>query len=204
MRVKIKICGVTNIGDALLAESLGADFIGLVFADGSPRCVSETAAKEIAGALTTAKAVGVFVQHSRDETERIAEECGLWGVQHYTYFPEGFWGPHYIYALRLGAPDQPQDFSSLNCDYMLIDSYDEKQHGGTGKTFDWAELPAAIPRARVFLAGGLGPHNICAAARENTFSLDLSSSVEARPGKKDPAKLKKLFTNLKNCEGEGQ
>lgn len=201
MRPKVKICGITNLGDALLAESLGADFIGFVFAEKSPRRVTETAAKEISAALTTARAVGVFVEHSRDETERIAEECGLWGVQHYSYFPEGFWGPHYIYALRLGAPAMPQDFSSLKCDYMLIDSYDEKQHGGTGKTFDWSELPSGISRARVFLAGGLGPHNICAAAREKTFSLDLSSSVEARPGKKDPAKLKQVFTNLNNCEG---
>ncbi len=203
---KIKICGVTNAEDALLAERLGADFIGIIFAQKSPRAVEIAAAKNIAAALKTAKTIGVFVEQTHKETAEIAAACGLWGVQHYTYFSQGFADAQYIYAMRLGAPESaavPQDFSlnfSLTgADYVLIDSYDEKQHGGTGKVFDWAEIPSALPRARLFLAGGLNADNIGAAAGENVFALDLSSGVEARPGHKDPEKLKQLFINFKDA-----
>lgn len=194
---KIKICGITTIEDALLAEKLGADFLGFIFAKTSPRYISPQKAKNIISHLTTAKPVGVFVDDNHAATEDIAEYCGLWGIQHYQYFSEPFQNQAYIYAVRMGAPETPENFSSLHCDYLLIDSYDEKIHGGTGKTFDWSKIP--LDRARVFLAGGLGPDNICAAARENVFSLDLSSSVEAQPGKKDPDALHMLFTNLKNA-----
>lgn len=197
MTAKVKICGITNIEDATLAENLGADFIGLIFAKKSPRYVSPEQAKKIVSALSSAKAVGVFVEQDHQETENTAENCGLWGIQHYSYFDTPFQNHAYIYAIRMGAPDAPKDFTFQNYDYLLIDSYDEKIHGGTGKTFDWSKIP--LDRDRVFLAGGLGPENICAAARENVFSLDLSSSVEAHPGKKDPEKLKSLFDNLKNA-----
>jgi len=202
---KIKICGVTNIEDALLAEHLGADFIGIIFAQKSPRAVGIAAAKNIAAALKTAKTIGVFVEQTHKGTAEIAATCGLWGVQHYTYFPQGFTDAQYIYAMRLGAPETaavPQDFSLTGADYVLIDSYDEKQHGGTGKTFNWADIPSALPRARLFLAGGLNANNIGAAAGENVFALDLSSGVEARPGHKDPEKLKQLFINFKDATAQ--
>lgn len=198
MKPKIKICGITNIEDALLAESLGADFIGLIFASQSPRCVDTQTALNITKELTSAKPVGVFVEHSFEETHRIAEQIGLWGIQHYSYFEDVFEGFKYIFASRLGAPDTPTDFSSLSNDYLLLDTYDKTKHGGTGQTFDWSRIPKSVDKSRLVLAGGLAPENICAAARENSFALDLSSSVEAHPGKKDPQKLKQLFDNLRD------
>ncbi|HRJ13293.1 MAG TPA: phosphoribosylanthranilate isomerase, partial [Alphaproteobacteria bacterium] len=125
---------------------------------------------------------------------------------HYSYFPQKFDGFNYIYAVRMGGPpasagagSAPKDLSSLTADYLLLDSYDENQHGGTGKTFDWSQL-AKLDTRRTFLAGGLGPLNICAAARISPYALDLSSSVEISPGIKDPNKLQQLFENLRDCD----
>lgn len=198
MKPKIKICGITNIEDAMLAESLGADFIGLIFAHQSPRHLSILQAIEISRKLTTARPVGVFVEQTYEGTLEIADAVKLWGIQHYSYFPQSFVNYTYIYASRLGAPDTPEDFASLNFDYLLLDSYEKNKHGGTGHSFDWSQIPE-LDRARIILAGGLGSHNICAAARENVFALDLSSSVEAHPGKKSPKKLKTLFSTLQSC-----
>jgi len=196
---KIKICGITNSRDALLAESLGADYIGMIFARQSPRNVTVELADAIAQKLTTAKPVGVFVEQDYIKTLEIAQKVGLWGIQHYSYYPQKFPDFQYIYAVRMGAPDAPKDLSSLQADYLLLDSYVENQHGGTGKTFDWAEL-AQLDRSRAFLAGGLGPLNICAAAQTFPYALDLSSSVETAPGIKDANKLQQLFENLRDCD----
>lgn len=204
MTPKVKICGLIDPQDARLAEALGADYIGLVFEKSSRVYVDIDQAKKITAVLDRAKPVGVMVDQSYEESIEIAEKAGLWGIQHYTYFDQGFRtaGFAYIYAARLGAPNTPENFSSLKYDYLLLDSYDKKKYGGTGKTFDWGTIPN-VDRARLFLAGGLGPDNICAAAREKTFALDLSSSVEAEPKdgvyRKDPEKLKKLFSNFQAC-----
>mgnify|MGYP006424874121 CR=1 FL=1 len=205
---RIKICGNTRVGDALLAERLGADFIGLIFARQSPRHVSVDRAHAIAASLSRARPVGVFVDQDYEETLEIAEKCGLWGIQHYRNFPEGFRDFTYILGLRMGEPGMddpnwPDDWASLACDYLLIDTYDKKAHGGTGKTFDWDRIPA-MARDRTFLAGGLGPHNICAAAKQGVYALDLSSSVETSPGIKDPDQLEILFSTFQICDDMDQ
>ncbi len=196
---KVKICGITTARDALLAEQMGADYIGLIFARQSLRCVTIDKARAIIAQLKTAKPVGVFVEQDYNKTLEIARAVSLWGIQHYSYFPQKFDGFNYIYAVRMGAPNAPKDLSSLSADYLLLDSYDENQHGGTGKTFDWSQL-AELDKRRTFLAGGLGPLNICAAARISPYALDLSSSVEISPGIKDPNKLQQLFENLRDCD----
>jgi phosphoribosylanthranilate isomerase len=192
MRTKIKICGITRPQDAMLAEQLGADYLGFIFAPSSPRYIAPMDARAITAQLTRAVPVGVFVDTSVDETLAIAHAAGLKAIQHYQYHPGAFRDYSYICAMRMGAPDMPADWSLSAADYVLVDSYDAHSHGGTGKTFDWSAL-AGQPMARLFLAGGIGAHNLGAALRLSPFAVDLSSAVESAPGQKHPLKLQQLF-----------
>ncbi len=195
MRPKIKICGITRVEDALLAESLGADYIGLVFAAGSPRCVSPDLARSITSRLKSAQAVGVFVGQDFEESCSIAAASCLSGIQHYTLFshkPEPYF---YLHALPVRGGIDKSLFDNPVPDYFLLDTYAEKQHGGTGKTFDWSLIPVA-GRDRLFIAGGIGAHNIAAAMMLRPYAIDLSSGVEESPGIKDQNKLKHFFAEI--------
>ncbi|MDA8427594.1 MAG: phosphoribosylanthranilate isomerase [Treponema sp.] len=215
MRLKVKICGLTNFEDAALALRLGADEIGFVFAP-SPRLVLPDQAAAIAarlraeGRLEGRSVVGVFVNERPEAMARIAALVGLDAVQvHGDESPEdcaAFGFPWYR-ALRIGTEEEARTRCALpwGCPRLLVDAAVRGAYGGTGLRLLPAAARAAAETTRragreFFLAGGLGPDNaaelVAALAPDG---IDLSSGVEERPGKKSPAKLELLFAELERA-----
>jgi phosphoribosylanthranilate isomerase len=194
----VKICGITRLSDALLAESLGADYLGFIFHPESPRYITPEAAAAIVKQLKQAKAIGVFVNHSPMEVINIAKQTGVVGVQVYQQYSEQL--PKdllRIQALRIREPQDLAPISSNLADYYLLDKYHDKAYGGTGETFDWHLLPE--DKSRLFIAGGINPNNVRAACELKPYGIDVSSGVESAPGQKDLLKLKQLFQEIHSC-----
>lgn len=203
MPKKIKVCGITNLKDALAAEKAGADIIGFVFAK-SPRRVKLAAAKRICRALklSTMKA-GVFVNERIERVNALAKDLKLNMVQlsgdETASYVKGLKGVKIIKVIHVkkGRNLKSQVKKYGNRVYAFIfDTYDGRLRGGTGRIFDW-DLVRKI-KAPFFLAGGLNPGNVRAAVKDiRPFGVDVSSGVEARPGKKDLKKLKDFFKAIK-------
>lgn len=195
--MKVKICGITNIEDALLAEQLGADAIGFIFYKASKRYISPEVAELISNNLSafTLK-VGVFVNETEDEINRIAKAAKLNLIQlHGDEMPE--------LAPRLLLPSiksfrikEDFDFSLLEkypSANFLLDTFSQNEFGGTGKTFDWNIIPLPI-RSRIIIAGGVSEKNVEEIfTKINPYAVDVSSSLEISPGKKDHDKMKSFF-----------
>jgi phosphoribosylanthranilate isomerase len=214
----IKICGITNLDDALTAAEAGADALGFVFYEGSPRKVDiETARAIVAELPKRVEKVGVFVNAIEDQICRTVDRAGLTAVQMHgdnedprvadllvsqrpqlkilagismrRPNPEGWammWSPDVVHA-------------------FLLDSGTSSKPGGTGQAFDWtASAPSTdvIKRlGKVIVAGGLRPSNVCDALGVlQPFGVDVSSGVEARPGKKDPDKVRAFVEAVRRAE----
>ncbi|MFA5929197.1 MAG: phosphoribosylanthranilate isomerase [Candidatus Margulisiibacteriota bacterium] len=201
---KIKICGITNIEDALLAASLGANALGFIFAK-SPRQVSVNSVQEISAKLPPfLSKIGIFVNESVDQVNETVKQCGLNAVQlHGTETPEHCRQVHapVIKAFHLKKPEDLEQIKQYeDCvSAFLFDSSTENQPGGTGTTFDWkllAELNTAKP---VIIAGGMSIENIPLLMEHlSPYAVDVNSGIESSPGKKDPEKMRQLFLLLKN------
>ena len=201
--VKVKVCGITRVADALLASDLGASAVGFVFWPRSPRYLPPPEARGIAARLPGDVApVGVFVDPSAEEVRQVVEEVGLAAVQLHGDEPPAFCRdlPYRVIkavgvdgtdATRAAADAVPAEAT------VLLDARDAERRGGTGRTVDW-EIAAGIAAARrVFLAGGLGAANVGAAIRTvRPYGLDVSSGVESGPGRKDPARLRAFFDEV--------
>ena len=198
--VRIKICGITNLEDALLAAELGADALGFIFYAKSPRKVAPETAREIIAQLPPfVAAVGVFVDEAAAVVQELAARVGLdWVQLHGQESPE--------YCRNLGRKVikgfRIQDEDSLRrlADYqgaaqaLLLDTYKKGQVGGTGEIFDWHLARKAKKYGRIILAGGLTSENVAQAiATAGPAAVDAASGTEAAPGKKDPAKLRAFF-----------
>ncbi|MCL6741234.1 bifunctional indole-3-glycerol-phosphate synthase TrpC/phosphoribosylanthranilate isomerase TrpF [Sphingomonas sp. RB56-2] len=197
----VKICGLTRSADVAAAAAAGATHAGFVFVDGSPRRVGE----EAAGLAAIARErgvlpVGVFGDVTAAEIVRIASEHALRAVQLH--------GRHDLKQLRKGfaanceiwavsGVDDVVEPTPTGADRTLFDTRLAGRAGGTGKAFDWDLIAAHPDLPNGFLAGGIGPANARAAQRVGTYGVDLCSSVEATPGRKDPAKLRALFEELR-------
>jgi phosphoribosylanthranilate isomerase len=197
--MKIKICGITRLEDALLAEQAGADFLGFIFHPASPRYIEPNKAKAIINKLSRAKAIGVFVDAHPKKIEEIAGECQLSGVQVYAQICHEL--PKHllkIQALRIKAKSDCEMMHSISgADFYLLDKYHDKHYGGTGEVFDWALLPNK--RDKIFLAGGICHDNIKEASALKPYAIDICSGVEQAPGIKDPDKLKQIFREIHLC-----
>ncbi len=202
--MRVKICGITNIEDALLACELGADAIGLIFYENSPRCVNiEQAAAIVAPLPEQIAKIGVFVKTPPDEIRRHIERVGLTAVQFhgdYAFDTIAQFPPEMVIAVaRVGADFQAHTLEQWRevAAAVLLDTQKRGLYGGTGETFDWQAAIEAKTYAKIILAGGLTPDNIAlAAASVAPYALDISSGVEASPGKKDHATLRRLFEQL--------
>ncbi|MCE5315451.1 MAG: phosphoribosylanthranilate isomerase [Armatimonadota bacterium] len=201
-----KICGVTNIDDALAAVDLGADYIGFVFAE-SPRRVDTRTAGEVIRALGgRVKTVGVFVDES-DDVLRMMDECGFDYAQLHGNQSEDFAGK--IGGERVIRVARVSDESSVDvlptyteAAYYLLDTYKKGQAGGTGEVFNWTLAVRAKSLGKpVFLSGGLTPQNIIDAINTvKPYAVDISSGVEMCPGKKDHHKIKELIDNVRAAD----
>ncbi len=200
--MKVKICGITNIEDALLCESHGADALGFIFYRESKRYISPQSASEIISRLSpfTLK-VGVFVNESIEIVNNITEKIKLNAVQLHgdesAEHAEELFAP-VIKSFRI---NNGFDFTVLNefknVSYLL-DTYSKAGYGGTGKIFNWDLIPEHL-RTRVILAGGINLDNIEFIYKKiNPAAVDLSSSLEVKPGIKDGEKVKIFFNKLSN------
>lgn len=204
---RVKICGITNWADARLAVDAGADALGFNFYRPSPRYIEAEAAGRILRRLPrSVVAVGVFVDEPVDAVRRIAGAAGLLVVQlHGRERPSRV---RQVAALRpavkvIKAFRVRRGFSAARlASYpeaaaFLLDGFRSGVLGGTGARFDWAVARRAKRYGRIVLAGGLRAENVAEAVeRVHPFAIDVSSGVEARPGKKDPAKLQALMREV--------
>jgi phosphoribosylanthranilate isomerase len=203
MSVKVKICGITNVADGLAAAEAGADMIGLMFYDRSPRHVSFEQAAEISHALSPfIVKVGVFVNPDEDTVMRAIGDCGVTLLQfHGEETPEFCtqFGVMSMKAFRIRDADSLLALPNYATDAFLLDAYSPDAHGGTGAKFNWDLAITAKQQGRpIFLAGGLTPENVGAAVQQvQPFGVDVSSGVETAPGKKDAAKVRAFIQAAK-------
>lgn len=195
--MKIKICGITSLDDAILCESEGAAMIGFIFYEKSKRFVTiETAgaiAKHLSGSLLK---VGVFVDEQHETVNDISSRVGLDLVQLHGNETPGYVDKIKLPVIKAFRIDNNFSWSVLdqynNCQ-LLLDSYSANEMGGTGKSFDWKNIPDQY-KNKIILSGGISIHNIETLIREiNPAAIDLSSSLELSPGKKDHMKVKEFF-----------
>ena len=198
---RVKICGVTDTIDAAVAGGLGAAAIGLVFWASSPRCIDKERARQIVASLPPfVSSVGVFVNQV-DLARELASELRLSAVQ--------FHGDESIDDCRnVGVPVikaiPVRDRSAVSAAMaypdevtVLLDAHDPVRRGGTGTAIDWTLAAEIARQRRVILSGGLNPENVARAVEAvRPWAIDVSSGVEASPGKKDSAKLRALFDAL--------
>lgn len=197
--LKIKICGITSEEDAQVAIAAGADALGFVLYKSSPRVVHpEVVRRIIAGLPPFVLPVGVFVNEDAGTVRDLMDECGLALAQLHGDEPASYCqtlGRPALKALRLkdrGTFLALAEYQGrANVRGFVIDAFSERAYGGTGQTVDWTLAAEAARSAPILLAGGLTPANVAEAIRQvGPYGVDVSSGVEARPGKKDPAKVK--------------
>ena len=199
---RIKVCGITRRDDALLAADLGASAVGFVFWPPSPRYVEPVHAAAIARELPADVApVGVFVDSPVDDVRRIAAEVGLSAVQLHGDEPptlcDGL--PYRVLKAVAVAGEATLDAADRVPARItvLLDARDPIRKGGTGRTVDWRVAAAVAARRRIFLAGGLCPENVGTALRTvRPYGIDVSSGIEARPGRKDAGRLRDFFEEV--------
>jgi len=202
MAVKVKICGMTNVEDALIAVEAGADALGFVFWKGSARHVEPATVRAITRELPPfVSPVGVFVDETVREMERLIAECGLAYVQlHGQESPElcAHFGERAIKVIRVKDVQSLQGLDRYHVRAFLLDAYADGRPGGTGRSFDWALADSVRGLARVIIAGGLTPENVAEAIRQaQPWGVDVSSGVERVPGKKDPDKVHRFIAAAK-------
>lgn len=196
--VKVKICGITNLEDALTAVEAGADALGFVFCAASPRHVFPEQATEIIRNLPPfVQTVGLFVNEDGGTVNAIADQCGLDVVQlHGEETPEycGSIRRRVIKAFRVKDMTTLDVLPQYHVAGYLLDTWSPAAHGGTGKTFNWDIAAEAVQRGRrIVLAGGLTPENIAESIRQvRPYGVDVSSGVESAPGRKDAAKIRRF------------
>jgi phosphoribosylanthranilate isomerase len=198
--VRIKICGITNLEDALLAADLGADALGFIFYPKSPRYVAPDAARKIIAHLPPfVVSVGVFVDEPAAVVQDLAAQVGLDWVQAHGQEPPGYCrslGRRVIKAFRMKDASSLTDLEPYRgaVQAFLLDTYKKGQVGGTGETFDWQLAQEAKKYGQIILAGGLTPENVAQAIKvAQPEAVDTASGTEAAPGKKDPEKLRAFF-----------
>ncbi len=207
---EIKICGMTNIEDAVHASECGAHALGFVFFPGSPRCVTPEMAREIIKALPPEIAtVGVFVNRDFREVRWIADFCGLDLLQFHGDEPPDYCR-HFPPSMLIKAlsPAMEADEEKLRLypvKAILADARDGKQYGGTGKTTDWALAKKIASVLPLVLAGGLKEENIVEAIETvSPDAVDVNSGVEIFPGKKDPEKVKRVIGLVRSIDRQGK
>jgi len=200
--VRVKICGITSMEDALQAVQAGADALGFVFYEKSPRNLyPERAASIISELPPFVQAVGLFVNADAGFVNDTADRCRLDLVQLHGDEP-----PDYCELIRrrvikafrvkdITSLDPVRNYSIAG---ILLDAFSPKAYGGTGLTFNWEVAQEAGQYGPVILAGGLTPENVRQAVeRVNPYGVDVSSGVETAPGRKDPEKVREFIRQAK-------
>ncbi|MBS3101290.1 phosphoribosylanthranilate isomerase [Candidatus Woesearchaeota archaeon] len=202
---KIKICGTTNYKDAMNAVNLGADYLGFNFYKQSPRYIKEQNAKIIIEKLPQkTKKVGIFVNEDISKIKRTVNFCNIDVIQ-----LSGEENPQFIMDLKKALPNKViksfrvkkisgiKNINKYKTDYVMLDSFKKGLYGGTGTAFDW-RLAKNADKKRLFLSGGLNSLNVKLAIHEiKPYAVDVCSSIEHYPGKKDFEKMKEFIEAAK-------
>ena len=201
-QVKVKVCGMTSLKDALVAVEEGADAVGFIFYKKSPRSVTMKIVREIVLELPPfVDTVGVFVDESAVQINKIADYCNLDIIQLH-----GDESPTFckrirrkvIKAFRINDIQSVKKISCFQVSGFLLDTFSENLHGGTGKVFDWNLVLPAKKFGPVIMAGGLTPNNVQQAVRQvRPYGVDVCSGVESEPGIKDHKKVRAFLKNAK-------
>jgi phosphoribosylanthranilate isomerase len=201
----VKVCGITNLEDAIASVEAGADALGFNFYRRSPRYIEPEDARRIIRQLPAAvMSVGVFVNYGEpDEVARVADAAGLQAVQlHGDETPQycrALRGRFLIKALRAGEDFGPQSVKDYETDAILLDAYTKEARGGTGQIVDWKmarRVRKLVPR--LFLAGGLSPENVAEAiATVEPYAVDACSSLESAPGRKDKVRVREFVAAIR-------
>jgi len=195
----LKICGLTNEADAVHAAAAGATALGVVFAPSSPRCVSADRARDIVEAVpASVPVVGVFVDAPLEDIVAVVAHTGIRIVQLHGDEPE-----RYAVALKmplLRAAGVEVALDAWPSATLLLDAVSGTERGGTGRRVDWPRAAAIARRRKTVLAGGLTPENVAEAiATVRPFGVDVSSGVEAAPGRKDRDKVTRFLENARKA-----
>jgi phosphoribosylanthranilate isomerase len=207
MSVKVKICGITSVADGVAAAEAGADMIGLMFYERSPRHISLATAAEIFRAVPSfIVKVGVFVNPDEDTVMRAIGDCGVSLLQfHGEETPEFCtqFGAMSMKAFRVRDAGSLLALPNYSTDAYLLDAYSPDAHGGTGAKFNWDLAIEAKQHGKpIFLAGGLTPENVGEAVHKvQPFGVDVSSGVESAPGQKDHAKVRAFIQAVRQNQG---
>jgi phosphoribosylanthranilate isomerase len=204
--VKVKICGITNLEDAVAAVDMGADLLGFNFYPKSKRYITPDNAVSIIEKLPTfVDVAGVFVNATAEHIKDVTEQCFLNWIQLHGDEKPDFCdsifcpGARTIKAIRVKSSEDTERVEQYFTDAVLLDAYDSQSYGGTGKSFDWDMLGHI--HKRVFLAGGIDPQNAARAVEVGVYGIDICSGIEKAPGKKDHEKMKLLFENIQHVRG---
>jgi len=209
--VRVKICGVARLEDAVLAAELGAWAVGMVFYAPSPRCCPVDQAELIAGTLKRrVELCGVFVNASLTEIGRLADQLGLTVVQLHGDEGPSFCaevarrtGARVIKAAPIGGAGALQDLERFHTDFHLLDGHTPGLRGGGGHTFEWELLAARRSKVPAILSGGLSPENVRHAIDlAHPYGVDVASGVERSPGVKDEARLRAFFAAARPADSQ--
>jgi phosphoribosylanthranilate isomerase len=203
MTVKLKVCGITSIEDARAAIECGAEYLGFNFYPKSPRYIAPQSARAIIEQLPDEIiSAGVFVNEAQPEDviEILAASGATMAQLHGDESPgycASVGSERVIKALRIGDNFDARRVLDYPAAAILLDAFDPKLYGGTGKTTNWEVAREAAKLTKVFLAGGLSPDNVVEAIRAvGPFAVDVNSGVESAPGRKDADKLRRLREEL--------
>jgi len=210
--IRIKVCGITRLQDALLAERMGADALGFIFVDPSPRYIPPAEARAIISHLRPfTVSVGVIVDASQRDAAAVIETTGVNVVQlHGGESPDLCRGLHGQTGVRIvkalpATPDVGQvikDYEEWVDGFLIDTSSGRRFFGGTGKIFDWDLLNQLETSRPVIVAGGLNAGNIqcCLRKAPGIYGVDVNSGVEVSPGVKSPEKLRKFIEEVRHYE----
>ena len=210
-RTRVKICGITRPEHAKAAAGAGADAIGLVFYEPSPRYVTRARAREVCAALPPlVSVVGVFVNPGPRDIETVVEDLPVDLLQFHGEEPPELCagaGRPYVKAVRVRTRDDIVEAADRYFDAraLLLDAHHDTLWGGTGSQFDWSVVPDDVGRP-IVLAGGLTPENVAGAIRlVRPFAVDVSGGVESAPGEKDVQSMERFMKEVASAEsGERQ
>ena len=204
-RTRVKICGIMSLEDAKIAISAGADAIGLVFYENSPRYVTISRAKQIIDYISPfVNCVGLFVDANEAYIREVLSKVAIATLQFHGQEPEHactLYNRPYIKAIRMNEDidlsEQLKKYSSASA--ILLDTYVKDIPGGTGISFDWSIIPKDLTKP-IILAGGLDENNVKSAISQlHPYAVDVSGGVESKKGIKDPDKIKHFICEAMNA-----
>ena len=203
--MRVKICGITNVEDARLCVEAGAHALGFIFVEKTPRFVTAAQARAIIATLPPfVTPVGIFWDHAPGHVKAVAEECGLAALQfHGDEAPEDLaqYRLPVIKTIKVDGPIAPERLARYQVAAFLLDSAERWSEGEARAPISWAVArEAAIAGHRIVLSAGLTPDNVTSAIRvARPYAVDVNSGVEARPGVKDPDKVRRFVAATRDA-----